>query len=142
MFYYKCLTGYHKKIKLNMEAIIIFLCGVLSGLVALLLGYFIRMGLLHNREIKSLRVDLDSAFRLIEEKEENLYKEIEMLRRCLDEKGDDFHKEIVNLKRCCDDDFQNLHSRISNVNKEVDESIKYTDKRIDKVLEKLTTSKN
>lgn len=142
MFYYKCLTGYHKKIKLNMEAIIIFLCGALSGLVALLLGYFIRMGMLHNREIKSLRVDLESAFKLIEEKEEDLYNEIEMLRRCLDEKEKDFHKEIDNLRRCFDDDVHQIHLRIANVNKEVDESIKYTDKRIDKMLEKLTTSKN
>ncbi len=102
-----------------MQEIIIFLCGALCGLVTLLLGYFIRMGMLHNREIKSLRVDLNSAFRIINENDE------------------DFNKKLESQKRFFDEDIENLHRRIGLLSKEIDESRKYTDKRIDKTLEKL-----
>ena len=101
-----------------MTETIIFLCGVLSGLVALLLGYFIRMGLLHNKEIKNLRIDVESSFKVIEELREETFSE--------PKKRDAW----VN------DDIQNLHNRIALLHKEIEECNKYTDKRFDKLSEK------
>ena len=101
-----------------MTETIIFLCGVLSGLVALLLGYFIRMGLLHNREIKELTGDINS-----------LYRELELIR-------EDYSKELQILRSSTDDDIQNLQNRVSLTNKSIDEAVAYTDKRVDKVLDK------
>lgn len=103
-----------------MTETIIFLCGVLSGLVTLLLGYFIRMGLLHNREIQNLKVDVESAFKLIEETREDILKEIEK-------------KQNSN-----DTDIHNLHDRIGFAHTQIEESYKYTDKRIDKLTEKFS----
>lgn len=103
-----------------MTETIIFLCGVLSGLVFLMLGYFIRMGLLHNREIQNLKVDMESAFKLIEETREDISKEIEK-------------KQNSN-----DIDIQNLHNRIGFAHTQIEEAYKYTDKRIDKLTERFS----
>jgi hypothetical protein len=101
-----------------MTETIIFLCGVLSGLVALLLGYFIRMGLLHNKEIRNLKVDVDSAFKVIEENREQWLIDL---------------KEIEGR---FEKDIENLHNSISILHKEIEESNSYTDKRVDKVIDK------
>lgn len=103
-----------------MTETIIFLCGVLSGLVFLMLGYFIRMGLLHNREIQNLKVDMECAFKLIEETREGILQVIEK-------------KESSN-----DTDIQNLHNLIGIANTQIEEASKYTDKRIDKLTEKFS----
>lgn len=97
-----------------MTETIIFSCGVLSGL----LGYFIRMGLLHDRKIKNMIVDIESAFKLIEENREYTMKEIE-------------RRQTNN-----DADIQNLHNRIGLTHTQIEETYKYTDKRIDKVTDK------
>lgn len=101
-----------------MTETIIFLCGVLSGLVALLLGYFIRMGLLHNKEIKNLKVDIESSFKLIEDQRKDIEAHIEMVRDSIDK------------------DVENLHKRVEYTHTQIEESYKYTDKRVDKILEK------
>ena len=101
-----------------MTETIIFLCGVLSGLVALLLGYFIRMGLLHNKEIKNLKVDIESSFKLIEEQRKDIEDHIKMVRDSIDK------------------DVENLHKRVEYTHTQIEESYKYTDKRVDKILEK------
>lgn len=103
-----------------MTETIIFLCGMLSGLVALLLGYYIRMGLLHNREIQNLRVDIDSAFKIIEETR------------------NDLEKDILRRQNSIDDDIQNLHKRVGFAHAQIEEANKYTDKRIDKLTEKFS----
>lgn len=97
-----------------MTETIIFSCGVLSGLVLLMLGYFIRMGLLHDRKIENLIVDIESTFKLIEENREDTMKEIE--RR----------------QRNNDADIQKLHNLIGVTHTKIEETYKYTDKRIDK----------
>lgn len=103
-----------------MTETIIFLCGVLSGLVALLLGYFIRMGVLHNREIKVLKVDIETAFKMIEETREDIMKEIEI-------------KQNIN-----NEDIEDLHKRVGFAQTQIEESFKYTDKRFDKLTEKIS----
>ena len=103
-----------------MTETIIFLCGVLSGLVALLLGYFIRMGLLHNREIQNLRVDIESAFKMIEETRS------------------DFGNDLSRRHNSIDEDIQNLHNRVGFAHTQIEEANKYTDRRIDKLTEKFS----
>ena len=101
-----------------MTETIIFLCGVLSGLVTLLLGYFIRMGLLHNKEIINSRVDIN-----------NLY-------RVLDEQKQDIMTHIKNERDSIDKDVENLHKQVGFVHTQIEEANKYTDKRVDKIIDK------
>lgn len=107
-----------------MTETIIFLCGVLSGLVTLLLGYFIRMGLLHNNEIKILKVDVESSF------------------RCLEEYRNDIQVEIKKIESYIEKDIENLHNRIGSLEQQIQETKSYTDKRVDQVLDKFNIKIN
>lgn len=103
-----------------MTETIIFLCGVLSGLVFLMLGYFIRMGLLHNKEIINSRSDIHNLYRI------------------LDEQKQDIMTHIKNERDSIDKDVENLHKRIGFAHTQIEEAYKYTDKRIDKLTEKFS----
>ena len=101
-----------------MTETIIFLCGVLCGLVALLLGYFIRMGLLHNKEIINSRSDIHNLYRI------------------LDEQKQDIMTHIKNERDSIDKDVENLHKRVGFAHTQIEEANKYTDKRVDKIIDK------
>ena len=106
-----------------MTETIIFLCGVLSGLVALLLGYFIRMGIVHNKEIKNLKIDIESTFRIHEETRQHYDRELEKMEANFDER------------------INHIFTAMNEVNQKIQSTERYIDKRIDKLTDSFGSKK-
>lgn len=106
-----------------MTETIIFLCGVLSGLVTLLLGYFIRMGIVHNKEIKNFKIDIESTFRLHEETRQH------------------YDRELEKMESNFEDRINQIYTAINEVNQKYQSTERYIDKRIDKLIDSLGSKK-
>ncbi len=106
-----------------MTETIIFLCGVLSGLVTLLLGYFIRMGIVHNKVIKNLKVDIESTFKIHEETRQH------------------YDRELEKMEMNFDDRINHIYTAINELNQKNQSSERYIDKRIDKLIDSIGSKK-